>query len=94
MTNPQQHSQKPSQKLLASLRQMSDERGVTFVYPATMAEGRVQFQELKKIPRIGRRDRRREDRAVRDAMSKRGGGAAIRDSELGGYGSTASWAGP
>ena len=91
MTTPQQHPKKPSAKLLATLKKMADERGVTFAYPATMREGREQFEQLKKIPRQARGDRRRDDVAVRCAMSRRGGATRVTDDELAGYGSTAGY---
>jgi hypothetical protein len=91
MTTPQQHPKKPSAKLLATLKKMANERGVTFAYPATMQEGRERFEDLKRIPRLGRGDRRREDVAVRRAMAKRGGATRVTDDELAGYGSTAGY---
>jgi hypothetical protein len=91
MNNSEQHPKKPSQKMLRTLQDMAEERGVSFAYPATMQEARTQFRELKKIPRQDHRERRREDRAVSAAMATRGGASRVRPSELSGYGSTASW---
>jgi CO/xanthine dehydrogenase Mo-binding subunit len=91
MSNSEQHPKKPSQKLLRTLREMAAERGISFAYPSTMKEARAQFAELKKVPRQDRREQRREDRAVRDAMARSGGASRVRRHELGGYGSTARW---
>ena len=91
MTTPQPHPKKPSVKLIDTLKKMADERGVTFAYPATMQEGREQYDGLMKIRRVRRGDRRREDVAVRRAMANRGGATRVTDDELAGYGSTARY---
>jgi hypothetical protein len=91
MNNSTQDLNKPSSKFIRTLCQMADERGVTIAYPTTIAEAKAQYRRLKKLPRQDRRVRRREDRAVREAMARRGGASRVRDHELGGYGSTARW---
>ena len=91
MTNPQQHSRrKPSPKMLKVLKDMAEERGITYVSPATAGDARQQFEYLKAIPRSHRDDARREIEEVRADLAAGGASAVSRD-EIGGYGSTAHW---
>ena len=88
----QHHSQpKPSPRQLAVLREMAAERGVTYSVPATAAEARAEFKRLRAIPRSPRAEARRELAAIREAMANGGGASAVREEEIGGYGSTARW---
>ena len=91
MTNPAQHHKPASTKQLAFLRKLAAGRGQTFTYPRTSAEADREIRRLKGGPRLSRAERRREDRAVREAMGARGDDARIREQELSGWGSTAGW---
>ncbi|HVX32137.1 MAG TPA: hypothetical protein VHA80_03270 [Solirubrobacterales bacterium] len=93
MTNPQQHHNGPTKPQLKLLRELAEETGGTFVWPASFGAARKQIEDLKERKKTSRADRRRETRAVqRDMAIRRGDGARVRASELGGYGSGAHWA--
>jgi hypothetical protein len=92
MTDPKQDPKPASPKQHRLLRRLADERGVSFAYPQTSAEARKEIKLLLAQKRqTSRGDRRRETQAVREAMARRGGAAAVRDDEVDGYGSTAHW---
>ncbi len=91
MTNSQPQSNKPSAKFLQTLKEMSKERGVTYVPPTTTAEARSQYRALKSVPRLDPIDRRMEDKAIRDEVATGTYGLSFREDEIGGYGSTAHW---
>jgi hypothetical protein len=93
MTNSQQHK-KPTTAQMAYLRKLGDSTGRSFAWPKTAAEASEQINDLKKFKRDSSSDRRREKREARGEVARaRGGSASVRDDELTGYGSTASWAG-
>jgi hypothetical protein len=74
------------------LRDLAAATGRSFKWPSTQREASEEIEALKKFRRTSRADRRRETREIRADMAKgRGGSAAVRDEELSGYGSTASW---
>lgn len=78
---------KATSKQLRFLRSLAQSRGETFTYPATKAEASAEIQRLKDRKPSTRIDRQ----AVSEARDERGGGARVRDDEVAGYGSTASW---
>lgn len=74
------------------LRQLAEERGVSFAYPTTGGEARSEIDRLLAMPRNSRAERRREAHAVRADIQTVGGDAArVRLEELSGYGSSATW---
>jgi hypothetical protein len=92
MTNTHSHS-KPTPKQLNALRRMAYATGGSFAYPTTFAEASSEIERLKETKRSGWADRRAEEKAVRSAVATaRGGAARVRDEEVAGYGSTATWA--
>lgn len=92
MTNPQQHHKEPSAKQMRFLRSLAERCGESFAYPATAAQASAEIDRLKARRRTSRADRRREVTEVRQAMASRGGDAtAVRPTEIGGYGSSATW---
>jgi hypothetical protein len=90
-TDPPPHDRKPTSKQLRYLRSLAESRGESFAYPATRAQASAEIERLKARRRSPRGDRRREVAEVRRAMATRGDAAAVRSSELGGYGSSATW---
>ncbi|HYQ78786.1 MAG TPA: hypothetical protein VEP91_06725 [Solirubrobacterales bacterium] len=94
MTNTKLTSNKPSPGLLRVLRQMSEERGVTFAYPATAAQGRAELARLKTIPKEGRAFRAEDVATVKTGLVQSGDAARVRAAELDGYGSSARWRDP
>ena len=70
------------------------ERGRSFTPPKTFAEASRLIDELKGQRPNSISDRRRELKGVRaDMMNHRGGSARVRDDEVNGYGSSATWRG-
>lgn len=92
MTNSQPHTNKPSAKQLRYLKDLAQQRGESFTYPQTAAQASAEIERLKGRGRMSRTDRRRETRELSRQMAERGGdAAAVRSSEVTGYGSTATW---
>lgn len=88
-----QEDGKPTPKQQAYVRQLALQRGVSFTPPRTKAEASRLIDELKRRQPDSTTDRNRELRAVQAAMSTdRGGAARVRDHELEGHGSSATWA--
>lgn len=82
---------KPTAKQLRFLRSLTQSRGETFAYPATKAEASAEIQRLKDRRPSSRIERRTDRRAVAEALDQRGDGARVREEEVSGYGSSASW---
>ena len=82
----------PTPRQQRYLRQLALERGVSFVLPRTRSEASRLIDQLKRRPPEPRADRRREIRAVQDDLARgRGDAARVRESEISGYGSSATW---
>ncbi len=81
----------PSAKQLRYLRNLALQRGESFIYPHTAAEASAEIDRLKArrpdsyIERCIERDQISRD------MASRGDAAAVRGSEISGYGSSARW---
>ena len=85
---------KPTPKQLKYLRALAQRTGQTFAYPRTMEAASDEIDRLTGVKATPRTDRRRELREVQDDLATgRGDAARVRDDELSGYGSTATWAG-
>ncbi|MGN6258314.1 MAG: hypothetical protein ACTHN3_11285 [Solirubrobacterales bacterium] len=92
MTDSQPHLRKPTSKQIRYLQDLALQRGESFAYPRTAAEASAEIDRLKSRKRMSASDRRREARELSRAMAERGGdAAAVRPSELTGYGSSATW---
>lgn len=92
MTNPQPDPRRPpTARQISYLRDLALSRGQSFAYPATFEQADREIKRLRKVKRSSRADRRREARAISDDMARGGDAAAVRDHELGGYGSSAHW---
>lgn len=83
---------KPSKKQLRYLRDLAVQRGESFQYPRTCEEARAEIDRLLGRRRSTRAEQRGDREAVSCAMAQRGDAAAVRDSEIAGYGSSARWA--
>jgi hypothetical protein len=81
----------PSKKELRFLKSLAMQRGESFAYPQTAAEASAQIDRLKGRRRGSYVERRIEREQVSRDLSERGGDAAVRDSEIVGYGSSARW---
>ena len=84
----------PTPKQQALLRRLAIERGMTFTPPRTRAQASGEIERLLKHHPDRRSDVRREIRTVQDDLaSARGDAARVRESEIAGYGSSATWKG-
>jgi hypothetical protein len=82
----------PSAKQLRYLKNLAAQRGESFTYPKTGAEASAEIDRLLGRRRGSYVERRIEREQVSRDMAARGGDAAVRDSEIVGYGSSARWA--
>ena len=81
----------PSARQMRYLRDLAAQRGESFAYPRTAAEASAEIERLKGRRRSSATERRVERLEVSRAMACRGDAAAVRDSEIVGYGSSARW---
>jgi len=84
-TNP------PTAKQMRYLRGLAEVRGESFAYPRTVAEASAEIERLKGRRRETRAERRREQLTISRALAAAGDAARVRDSEISGYGSQATW---
>jgi hypothetical protein len=84
-TNP------PTAKQLRYLRNLAEARGESFAYPRSAAEASTEIARLKSRRRDTTVERRYERLAVSREIAALGDDAAVRDSEISGYGSSAHW---
>ena len=82
----------PTVKQQRYLRQLAMQRGVTFVVPNTRAQASRAIEQLQRRQPDSVSDQRSEIRAVQaDLATGRGDSARVREHEVTGYGSTATW---
>lgn len=81
----------PTAKQQAYLRRLALQRGVSFTPPATKAEASRLIDQLRKRPAESASDQRRETRRVQADLQRGTSAARVRDHELDGHGSTATW---
>jgi hypothetical protein len=84
-TNP------PTAKQLRYLRNLAETRGESFAYPQSAAQASAEIDRLKARRRNTSAERRFERLAVSREITEIGDAAKVRDSEIGGYGSSAHW---
>jgi len=86
------HPEAPTAKQQSYIRKLALARGVSFTPPKTKAEASRLINDLKRRRPDSRADQLREKRAIeRDMATGRGDNAQVRDREVTGYGSTATW---
>ena len=91
MTDPQP-TRPPSAGQLRYLKDLAQQRGESFTYPTSVAQASAEIERLKGRKRLSRSERRHEARELSREMAERSGdAAAVRRSEIGGYGASASW---
>jgi hypothetical protein len=78
-------------KQLRYLRALAMARGESFVYPDTAAKASAEIERLSARRPGSYVERRIESEQISNEMAARGGAAAVRDSEITGYGSSARW---
>ena len=84
------HTDPASPKQQRYLRSLAEKTGTSFTPPRTKAEASREIERLKKLSASPRHERAEDREAI--ARARRGGSAAVRRSEVSGYGSTATWA--
>lgn len=81
----------PTAPQMKLLRTLADRTGQSFAWPSNRLAASREIQRLQGAQRSSRYERADDRRAI--ATAKRGGGAAVRDDEITGYGSSARWRG-
>lgn len=82
----------PTAKQMRYLKALAEERGQSFTYPKTKTQASAEIDRLRGAKKTPSADARRERRQVSEHMATRRDNARIRDSEVQGYGATATWA--
>ena len=81
---------RPTAKQQRYLRQLAQRTATSFAPPATKREASAEIKRLKALQRSPAHEHNSDRDAVQAAA--RGGAARVRDHEVAGYGSTATWA--
>jgi hypothetical protein len=85
------HDSKPTGPQLRYLRQLADQTGTTFTPPATRRQASADIARLKGRPRSARFERGDDRRAVGRDLGEQQPASSVRDDEIQGYGSSATW---
>jgi hypothetical protein len=82
----------PKPKQLSYLKDLAKKAGESFTYPPTRGKASAEIKRLLGRTKLSPAERRREafEARSRDGESY-GDAAAVRDDEIAGYGSTATW---
>jgi hypothetical protein len=92
-TDLQRAAKQPTRRQLAYLKVLADRAGQTFTYPITHEEASLQINRLKRTEPSTRTERRVERKLIADAITTGPHDSTrVRDDELVGYGSSATWA--
>src|SRR5450755_2080292 len=92
-TDLQRAAKQPTRRQLAYLKVLADRAGQTFTYPTAREEASLQINRLKRTEPSTRTERRAERKLIADAIaSGPHDSTRVRDDELVGYGSSATWA--
>lgn len=84
---------KPTPRQLRYLRSLAERTGQTFTYPRTFADASSEIDRLKAIRPESRTERRIERKQIADRIATGPEDAArVRDEEISGRGSSATWA--
>src|SRR3954470_12723754 len=84
----------PTARQQSYIRRLALARGISFTPPKTVAEASTLINQLKRRRPDDAGTRRRELKAVRaDLAAGRGDATRVRDHEVDGYGSSATWRG-
>ncbi len=81
---------RPTAKQQSYLRSLAQSTGTSFTPPKTKSEASAEIKRLKALCSSPAHERNADRQAVQRAA--RGGASRVRDHELDGYGSTATWA--
>ena len=81
--------ERPTAKQQSYLRSLAKRTGTTFTPPKTKRDASAEIKRLKGLQRSAGHERASDRDAVQAAP--RGGAAQVRDDEIEGHGSTATW---
>ncbi len=81
--------ERPTASQQSYLRSLAERTGTTFTPPQTKREASAEIDRLKGLQRSAGHERAGDRDAVQAAP--RGGAARVRDHEIQGHGSTATW---
>ncbi len=91
-THPRHAPTRPTRRQLAYLKVLADRAGQTFQYPVTRQAASLEIERLQRAQPSSRIERRIERKQIADAIATDPDDATrVRDDELTGYGSTATW---
>jgi hypothetical protein len=85
------HDTTPTGAQLRYLRQLADQTGTTFTPPATRRQASAEIARLKRRPRSASFERCDDRGAVGRDVGEQQPASSVRDDEIQGYGSSASW---
>jgi hypothetical protein len=92
-TDFQRAAKRPTRRQLAYLKTLADRAGQTFTYPISRQEASMEIARLKRATPSTRTERRVEHKVIADAIATGPlDSSRVRDDELVGYGSSATWA--
>jgi hypothetical protein len=91
--SPRASERPPSAKQVRYLKNLAAQRGESFTYPESAVAASAEIDRLLSRRRGTYAEQRIEREQVSRDMAERGGAAAVRDSEIEGYGSSARWVG-
>ena len=83
------HNDRPTAKQQAYLRSLAQSTGTSFTPPKTRFQASREIDRLKALSSSPRHERQTDRQAIQQAP--RGGATRVRDTEIEGYGSTATW---
>jgi len=82
---------RPSAKQQSYLRQLAQRSGTSFTPPQTKREASREIRRLKALERSPRHERDQDAKQVRQHLQGGTSAARVRDDEITGYGSDATW---
>lgn len=80
---------KPTAKQQQYLRSLAQRTATTFTPPKTKGQASTEIKRLKALGSSSRHERDEDRQAI--AAAARGGAVAVRDEEITGHGSSATW---
>jgi hypothetical protein len=85
------HDPKPTARQLRYLRRLAELTGASFATPTTRREASQQIERLKQRSRSAGFERREDRQAVSRDLAQNQPASSVRDDEITGYGSGATW---
>ena len=83
--------ERPTQKQQRYLRSLAQKSGTSFTPAATKAQASREIKRLRKLAASPHHEREGDRRAVSERLATGTSAARVREDEVKGYGSTATW---